>query len=75
MLFFQLRVGGAIQIGEDITVKVVRVKGGLRLAVDAPSRIKMLRGELEPYRDHNTSTGDNGNDNSHGGPSGPTAGD
>ena len=37
----------ALQIGDDITVHVVRIDGDkVRLAVDAPDHVKILRTEL-----------------------------
>lgn len=40
-----------IQIGDSITVTVVRVKGGaVRLGIEAPQSVKILRGELKTHQ-------------------------
>lgn len=47
MLVLSRRVGESIQIADNITVSVVEVKGGrVRLSVDAPKEVRILREEL-----------------------------
>ena len=41
-----------IQLGNDITLTVVKVSGDkVRLGIEAPSNVKVLRNELELYED------------------------
>lgn len=41
------KVEQTIKIDDDITIKVVRIDNGqVRLAIDAPAKRKVLRGEL-----------------------------
>lgn len=35
-----------VVIGEDIVVKVVSADGGMKLAIDAPKELPILRGEV-----------------------------
>ena len=47
MLILQRRAGESLVIGENITVTVVSIDGArVRLAIDAPSDIPILRSEL-----------------------------
>jgi carbon storage regulator CsrA len=47
MLVLTRKADQQIQIGPDICVTVVTVKGsGVRLGIDAPSHVQILRGEL-----------------------------
>lgn len=47
MLVLSRQVGEKIFIGEDIVVTVVAIEGGrIRLAIDAPRRVAILREEL-----------------------------
>lgn len=47
MLVLSRKVGESIQIGDNIFVSVVEVKGGrVRLSFDAPKEIQILREEL-----------------------------
>lgn len=47
MLALTRKPGQQIMIGDDIIINVVDVKGdNVRIAVDAPKRIKIYRGEL-----------------------------
>lgn len=48
MLVLSRKASEVITIGDDITVKVVRISGGrVRLAIDAPDEIRIQRGELD----------------------------
>lgn len=47
MLVLSRKVGERIVIGDGIAVKVTVVRGkSVRLAIDAPKDVKVLRGEL-----------------------------
>lgn len=47
MLVLSRKTGETIQIGDDIFVSVVEVKGGrVRLSIDAPKDVRILREEL-----------------------------
>jgi len=50
MLVLSRRESENIRIGDSIVITVVRVSGDkVRLGVEAPSNILVLRGELEPH--------------------------
>lgn len=50
MLVLSRREGEEIRIGDSIVVTVVRTGGDkVRLGVQAPSDVLVLRGELEPH--------------------------
>ena len=47
MLVLSRKVGEMLIIGGNITVKVVRIQGNrITLGIEAPSDVKILRGEL-----------------------------
>ncbi len=47
MLVLQRKKGQALMIGDDIKISVVEVSpDGVRLAIDAPKSVKILREEL-----------------------------
>lgn len=47
MLLLGRRIGETILIGENIVVRVVEWKGGqVRLGIEAPKEVHILRGEL-----------------------------
>ena len=46
MLSIGRKSGQSIVIGEDIRVTVIEVNGMIRLAVEAPREVSILRGEL-----------------------------
>jgi carbon storage regulator len=49
MLVLSRCEGQRVQLGDSIVVTVVRVGGGcVRLGVEAPADIRVLRAELEP---------------------------
>lgn len=50
MLILSREVGQSITIGKDICITIVGNKQGqVRLGIQAPKEIKVLREELEPY--------------------------
>ncbi len=54
MLVLQRKVGESIFIGEETQVTVLAVEGGrVRLAVDAPKYIQILRSELKVAAEEN----------------------
>jgi len=49
MLVLSRRESDRIKLGDAIVITVVQVAGDrVRLGIDAPSEIRVLRGELEP---------------------------
>lgn len=47
MLILTRRVGEAVQIGDNITVRVLGVKGGqVRIGFDVPKDVNVMRTEL-----------------------------
>ena len=47
MLVLSRKIGQQIMIGQDITIKIVDVKGeNVRIAIEAPKEIKNYRGEI-----------------------------
>ncbi len=39
-----------IRIGDDIVVKVIKTsKGSVKLGIEAPANVRVLRGELAPF--------------------------
>jgi carbon storage regulator CsrA len=51
MLVLSRKIGEQLFIGEDITVKVLQIRGNrIRLGIDAPEGVRIMRGELTPWR-------------------------
>jgi len=47
MLVLSRKVGQRIQIGRNVTLTVVSLRGGrVRVGIDAPDEVRVLRGEL-----------------------------
>lgn len=47
MLVLTRRAGEGIVLGEDITIKIIEVKGGgIRIGIDAPKECKIYRQEV-----------------------------
>ena len=56
MLVLSRKVGERIWIGEDISITVVRITGGgVRLGIDAPSEMPVVREELKLKLEQNMS--------------------
>lgn len=54
MLVLQRKIGESILIGDETTITVLAVEGGrVRLAVDAPKYIQILRSELKVAAEEN----------------------
>ena len=52
MLVLSRRETECIRLGDSIVVRVVRVAGDrVRLGIEAPSNVLVLRGELSPLED------------------------
>lgn len=61
MLVLQRKVGESILIGEETTVTLLAVEGGrVRLAVDAPKHIQILRSELKVAAEENVAAAQEG---------------
>lgn len=51
MLVLSRKAGQKLQIGDNITVTVLEVHGRvMRLGIEAPSDVRVLRGELEDWQ-------------------------
>jgi carbon storage regulator len=52
MLVLSRKSGESIQIGDTITVRVIESRGNrVRLGIDAPQDVDILRGELAEWRE------------------------
>jgi len=50
MLVLTRKRNETIRIGDDVVIKVVKTgKGAVKIGIDAPSHIRVLRGELEAH--------------------------
>ena len=50
MLVLSRKPGEAVVIGDDIILTVKRISGSrVTISVQAPTHVKVLRGELEPF--------------------------
>ena len=50
MLVLSRRVGEAVCVGPGVTVRVMEAgRGRVRLAIDAPADVRILRSELTPF--------------------------
>jgi carbon storage regulator CsrA len=53
MLVLTRKRDDVIRIGDDIVIRVIRTgKGSVKIGVDAPSDVKVMRGELMPFANH-----------------------
>ena len=51
MLILTRKRDGVITIGEDVVVRVMRTgKGSVKIGIEAPAHVKILRGELGPVQ-------------------------
>jgi carbon storage regulator CsrA len=51
MLVLSRKQGETLQIGDNITVKVLEVHGRvMKIGIEAPGNVKILRGELESWK-------------------------
>lgn len=49
MLVLTRKIHEQIQIGENITITILRLKGqAVRVGIDAPEAVRIIRGELKP---------------------------
>jgi len=52
MLVLTRKQAETIQIGDNVTIKVIRTgKGSVKIGIDAPSNVRVLRGELASQED------------------------
>lgn len=50
MLVLSRKVDDTVIIGDNIKIQVMQVKGNrIRIGIEAPDDVKILRGELAPY--------------------------
>ncbi|MDR1492179.1 MAG: carbon storage regulator [Planctomycetaceae bacterium] len=64
MLVLSRREGEWIRIGNSITITIVRTGGDkVRVGIDAPNDLLILRGELEVYNNERTISADSASDN------------
>ena len=50
MLVLSRREGEAIQIGDDVWVTIVRIRGSaVRIGIEAPRSMKVLRDDLDEF--------------------------
>lgn len=53
MLVLTRKQDGVIRIGENIVIRVIRTgKTSVKIGVEAPTSVKVVRGELAPLADH-----------------------
>ncbi len=53
MLVLARKATEAIQIGDDITVKVIAIRGGqVKIGIEAPTGIRIIRIEAKPPAPH-----------------------
>lgn len=53
MLVLTRKRDGVIRIGENIVIRVIRTgKSSVKIGVEAPSDVRVVRGELGPLEDH-----------------------
>lgn len=58
MLVLSRREGECIRVGDSVVVTIVRVAGDkVRVGIEAPANVVVLRGELEPYQRPETENG------------------
>ena len=51
MLVLGRREGQTIKVGDDIVITIIRIGGeAMRIGIEAPEGIKILRGELEQHK-------------------------
>jgi carbon storage regulator len=52
MLVLTRKVDERIQIGKDVVITIVRVRGGeVRVGIEAPKEVRVKRSELEDKKD------------------------
>ncbi|QDS95385.1 hypothetical protein FF011L_41810 [Roseimaritima multifibrata] len=52
MLVLSRKLNEKIQLGDNITVTVLRIQGNtIRLGIEAPREVRVVRGELEPLEE------------------------
>ena len=57
MLVLTRKIEEQFRIGDDITISILRVKGNtVRVGIDAPRAIRVVRGELLPHKRADTSS-------------------
>ena len=68
MLVLTRKTQQRIQIGEDVSITIVRIQGNrVRVGIEAPDGVRVVRGELGERSDADASTGRGGTDRACGG--------
>jgi carbon storage regulator CsrA len=63
MLVLSRKQGEVLKIGDDITVTVLSVQGNtMRIGIQAPSNVRVLRGELQDWSESKPRTPQRRND-------------
>jgi carbon storage regulator len=52
MLVLSRRAGESIQIGDDITITIIKAGNNVRIGIDAPKDVTVLRKELTDAHSH-----------------------
>ncbi|MCI8608152.1 MAG: carbon storage regulator CsrA [Firmicutes bacterium] len=61
MLILQRKIGESLLIGEDISIQVLSIEAGrVRLAIEAPKELSILRSELRVAADSNREAAEEG---------------
>lgn len=54
MLVLTRKLGESINIGSNITIRVIKTaQGSVKIGIDAPSSVRVLRGELATFESPN----------------------
>ncbi len=53
MLVLSRKEDETIYIGNSIKITVLSIRGSVRIGIDAPADVKILRGELSPTQESN----------------------
>lgn len=57
MLVLTRKISQQIQIGDGVVITILQVKGNsVRVGIEAPREVRVVRGELDPKNDATTST-------------------
>lgn len=64
MLVLSRKQKQQIRIGDDVVVTVLQIKGGsVRIGIEAPKEIHVMRGELEDFREVRDASAETGRSN------------
>ncbi len=52
MLVLTRKTNEQVSLGDDITITILRINNGsIRIGIDAPRNVRILRGEIDPFTD------------------------